>query len=692
MLKKYAGVQDLLSQLQSQWSEAPEEAGGEDEEFNIPQDMFDQLVWEEPASQPEQPTSLPSFISQPKPVPVQPAVQSLPSFITQPVQPKPEDDDVIPSWLPEGWQKDIPSFLGQSKYQKLDLPSFVQRDFPIPKRVPINTVDDAHSLFIALSNKDKAFFHAIDYVQEALEQIHIKGSVKVLADTLGAAIGQLKMLSTQDPSARKAIEILINYFTSETSKLPDVYQERVNKNILSQTDKKERPPQILTSRFLDPGVMFVRQKTLNIMKDQGLDKEAAQAAAKEEWAKVESFVNSINADNEVKSIARSTFAQHLLDGEGWEKAAEIAQRAAAAGADTSGVREKVRQASFDNDDLDDIIEDIANHEIVQSQLDTANVNNPELLNKIIEFGNVSRELNDIVDDQESLLEIDPEDIEKVQSLSNKLTSLSSDVMASDSNQIQSILKEYDQESVLEMVWWVYKVILNKAKDKFGSEGFVENPNISGTELAAAGLGIEDKRRKEKNPDVPGKKRIVDRRKQKEHEKNYTERGGEALLQSKKDYHEKRKQNPEEEKDYKDRQFIRKKDYRLTQSELKAWEKLAYDPVRVQSTIKEIQKLNAQRTLDFYDRINEVWNYPDDIDKIKEVEANLIRNRTYRYQDLLDKLLEDPKADRTVLAELRKNISDVPKYFEQARKIRLNENKVAEIIYFVNSLMKFAQAS
>src|SRR5690606_1450372 len=686
---KNAGVADLLSQLQNQWGEAPEGVD-EEEEFSIPQEMLDQLVWEEPqVAAPQQPASLPSFVTQPK---------SQPSFVTQPVaQPEapramPVEDleDKIPEWIPEGWQKDIPSFLESSKFQPLeDVPSFLKKEYPILKRSPINTIDDAHNLLVSLSKNNKDIFRVIDYVQDALEQIEIKRSSKILADVLGNAIGQLNTLSTDNQDIKKAIYILSSYFSS---KIPIGYEERVNKHILSQTDKRERQPQVLTSKFLDPGTIFVRQKTIKIMKDQGLERDKAENVAQEEWSKIESFVDSISDNPEVQSIAKSTFVQHLLDGEGWEKAAEMSRRAAASGPDTAGIREQIRKASFDIEDIDDVINDLSNPEIVESQLEGSKVNNSELVRQVIEFGNTAKEIKYLIDNTEEGLDVSESVLDRIDNLSNKLISLSNDVLIHNPNELKSVLQEYEGDSVLEMIWWVQNNIISTVRKDCGSEGFVENPNLTAAELASAGLGIEDKRRKEKDTDAPSKKRVVDRRKQKEHDKKYHERAGDALLESKKQFHEKRKQNPEEEKDYKDRQFIRKKDYRLTQRELKAWEDLARNPVRVVSKLREIQKQNAQRTLDFYDRINQIWKYPDDIEKIKSVEANLIRNRTYRYKDLLDKLSEDPTADKTVLVELKKNIEEVPQYFEQARKIKLNENKVAEIIYYINSLLKFAKAS
>lgn len=728
MSKKYAGVADLLSQMQQQWSEAPDDGTEEDEDYGISQEMLDSLVWQEPQSAPEpsaqvpqaNPQGVPSFVTAPESgapkeeeseVPeemlnelIWDKEKDLPSFL----QPKkdqepPQISTEVPEWIPEGWQQDIPSFLQTVPYEEIDAPSFLKKDFPLARESNIETVDDAQDLLVQLSKTDKNVFKAIGYVQEALEQIQLKGEVdlKHLADTLGNAIGLLNLISTDDDDTKDAIKVMTEYLQSEVKKLPEFVQERVNKRFdIATQDKKERKPQVFKSKFLDPGIIFVRQKAIKNMTDEGLSKEDAQKSAEEEWAKVESFVDSISDDEEIKTAAKSTFAQHLLDGEDWDKAAEMARKAATSGPDSSGIRQKIRQASFDNDDLDDIIEDLANPEIVQAQFESAQVQNPELLNQIVEFGNLARELNDIVDEQLPQADADPQTIEKVQNISNKLTSLSSDVMLNDSDQLMSILNAYDEESVLEMLWWVNKVVLSKAKNEFGSEGLAENSEMSGSELEAANLSIENKTKKERDPNAPPRKRKRDV--EKESDKAYRERIKEHGLSDKfyevrRKYHEKRPDETEEEfqvrrKDYNDKQFVKKKDYRLTARELDVWKNLAKNPNRLQSKVNTIRKMNLDRTKEFYDRINSRWKYPDDIDKIKQSESLLMRNRSNRYKDILDELSEDPKSNPEVLEALRQNISDVPKVFEEAKSEKLKSSKVAEVIYMINSFLKFAKAS
>src|SRR5690606_37085211 len=149
---------------------------------------------------------------------------------------------------------------------------------------------------------------------------------------------------------------------------------------------------------------------------------------------------------------------------------------------------------------------------------------------------------------------------------------------------------------------------------------------------------------------------------------------------------------ERRKDYNDKQFVKKKDYRLTARELDVWKNLAKNPNRLQSKVNTIKRMNLDRTKEFYDRINSRWKYPDDIDKIKQSESLLMRNRTNRYKDLLDELSQDPGSNPEALEALRQNISDVPNVFEEARSEKLKESKVAEVIYMINSFLKFANAS
>lgn len=725
MSKKYASVADLLSQMQQQWDESPDDEPEQDEDFSISQDMLDNLVWRDPETAPvssaqvpqANPQDLPSFVTAPQSgtpkeedfnVPeemlnelIWDKEKDFPSFLQSKKKPEkvqPQISTEIPEWIPEDWQQDIPSFLQDVPYEEMDAPSFLKKEFPIAKESTINTVDDAQKFLIQLSKTDKEVFKAIGYVQEALEQIEIKGDLKQLADSLGNALGLLNLISIDDDDSKQSISIIIDHLKSEVNKLPEFVQERVNKRFdVATQDKKERRPQTLKSKFLDPGTIFVRQKVIKNMSDEGLSKEDAQDAAQTEWGKIESFVNELTDDSESQESAKNILVQHLLDGEDWDKAAELARKAATSGSETEAIKDRLNNVSFKDEETDAIISDLSDEESVKEDLNEANITNDNLVNQIVQFAYAAEDLKSITDDIEDIMGVSEKDKEDIEDLSLKMSSIANDILFSNPSEIKSIIDSNPGESVIEQVWWIKNKLVS---NDFKEESFSENPNISGAELESANLSIENKSKKEIDPNAPPRNRK--RKTEKESDKSYRERIKEHGLSDKfyevrRKYHEKKDDETEEEfharkADYNNKQFVKKKDYRFTARELDMWKDLAKNPNRLQSKVKAIQAMNLDRTKEFYDRINQVWKYPDDLDKIKQSESLLIRNRLNRYRDLFDELSQDPTADPEALEALSNNINNVSKTFEEARSEKINENKVAEVIYMINSFLKFAQAS
>src|SRR5690606_4958446 len=129
------------------------------------------------------------------------------------------------------------------------------------------------------------------------------------------------------------------------------------------------------------------------------------------------------------------------------------------------------------DDIDDIINDLSNLEIVNSQLQGSAIDNPELVKQIVDFGNTAKEIKNLMDNTEEALDVDEGVLERIDDLSNKITSLSNDVLLHNPDELKSILQEYEGDSVLEMIWWVQDNIIRTAKKDFGSEGISETPNL-----------------------------------------------------------------------------------------------------------------------------------------------------------------------------------------------------------------------
>lgn len=493
-----------------------------------------------------------SFIEELKPTPVSVPVKQVQQVQQNEQEAQPQSFSFLketPAWYDPSWK--LPSMFQQkSEEQELgDLPGFEEFEFldfpgtqtavkPEPKVTPepkniappeIKPPADLSDFNIAktylLSLKGPLFeglANAIDNVTNLLAASRQNRSQKMLANALGFIIGSIEaLLRNQDSFGKNKDQILQaantvkNFYSEQSTNLDPKFQEKVNEQIVRQVDgPKPRPLQRRSSKFHGENIIFTQNRSIDIMRSEGVTAQQAEEQAQEDWNGIVETVekNGSKFGPGDQATFRAMFAKAMLGGDSYEDAQQyiigLMQRDQT---QKDTFYDGIDPDSESEEDIKDELKDISDEEFVSNELEgVPDEYKTTLIQQIIEFAELAYNLINIGADWEDRIkkqqEMPIELQDKIQEVYNKTIALSGKI----SSTPQDIkLKAYDNGNIFKVVY-IATSIVNEYSETFGIEQVDQTDPIATAEVFDLGLTVQDPTKKpltEEEKNLPQKKRL-----------------------------------------------------------------------------------------------------------------------------------------------------------------------------------------
>jgi len=577
---------------------------------------------------------------------------------------------------------------------------------PVPQVKPIN--DAASAIEYLDKNKTPEVTEATQAFIEADLALHTETDDRNIADALGTAIGKLNALSELSPSifgddanAKSALAILISVIENGIKNLRPEVRSRVNKQYIEQVETtKPRPLQPLTSPWHGAKSRFLRNRTISVIKDQGLDQAQAGQVALDEWNRIVDYVShsSFDLSPEDQITIQGMFAQQLLGGTPWDETERFIK-------DFINIKssqiDMFQNVSVEDDDWQELAPLLKKRSLILSRLNSMPKEEAaELADKFVGFAKLSEGLGKVSESYVEGMRPSEEVIEKAQDIYNRIASLGQQILTTNPVYIQnaqagipdSPSKDRQRPwSLFEEAYAVFKNMSNIAQT-LGIETLVET-DASKIGLQAASLNITNPIHKRKPQAEGGTPRVRDPEKAREDIKRfYAEMAlGEnrpGFLGTKKEWwkkwYEKRPGETDEELQerinvVKEDKRIRDPDYKQNHKEILTWKYLASTGSELSDSqreiISKIKHAHAKRVLALFTRMAESW-LPEEI--LSEIEKDLINRQKVDHSRALKELQRKPGSNQFILQELAKHIESLPEYFRVA-KIQTKNSDIPKLV-------------
>lgn len=590
---------------------------------------------------------------------------------------------------------------------------------------------------------------AMNYADEELRTNY--KNKRLVSTTLALVIAHLRGLIDHAESvfgeskgrSISAVQILIDHFNDEIKKLPHRFQERAASELYKATEGRKRGPiRELKSQWYGPELLFVNNRSIRLMKSAGMSVDEAEKMAQDEWNQLTQLIHGLLHEQsergtykaEEEAELQKLGAQRLLGGGSFDDAKKlVAQHVEAINAgiistENLSMEDDQLKKLFPNVRIDpdanweeDLAKDMTDEDMVKEDLsDLPSEVIDKLAPSIVQFGQQALKfaaLKDAIErgiDEDKMIEAD----DALQMIYDNIEVLASQIFVINPEYINKPLAHEKFEDI----YVVFKSVRAEAKDQ-GLES-ISDRTISSAESVGEGLSID--------PGAPSAKEIDPKynrnprlqrpnegdeeyKARQVHEKELADASrhrylqrmlarGDALgyLERKRQYREQYKLEPrpkETPAQYRSRvqteeemDRIRKPEYKKNKQELVKWRKLATmqtsDVPNLRDKIKQLFVSQENRTQDLYKRIIDSW-LPEST--LNEIEETLQANRISKFQHEYDVIKALSGMNELVLKSMEYLISQIPRYFEDA-KIAVQREKTSYSRITLDWASKFASAA
>lgn len=688
-----------------------------------------------------------SFIEELKPAtpakPEQaPAAQNQPNFeFLEGPEEKPQSFSFLeetPAWYDPSWK--LPSIFQQKAEEpesEEELPGFDEfefLDFPgttkniksetkvreQPKKVVAPSVPDVTStgdlsdfntakkyltslngpLFDGLSN-------AIENVTNLLAANRQNRSQKMLANSLGFIIGSIEaLLRNQDSFGKNKDQILQaantvkNFYSEYSYNLDPKFQEKVNEQIVRQVDgPKPRPLQRRSSKFHGENIIFTQNRSIDIMRNEGVTAQQAEEQAQEDWNGIVETVenNGSKFGPGDQATFRAMFAKAILGGDSYEDAQQyiigLMQRDQTK-KDT--LYDGIDPDSESEEDIKDELKDISDEEFVSNELeDVPDEYKTILTQQITEFAELAYNLINIGADWEDRIkkqqEMPIELQDKIQEVYNKTIAISGKI----SSTPQDIkLKAYDNGNVFKVIY-IATAIVNEYSETFGIEQVDQTDPIATAEAFDLGLTVQDPTKKpitEEEKNLPQKKRIRNKEVEDKARQKYMNlvrfhgdiagyygqrarysamkepamrgRGEERRMETEEEFLARR--NPDQEK-----RRIKNPDRNSIVEEANGWKDIGLSKGDPSEKIKSLRIKHINALTKMWRAVEHSW-LPDSI--LEELVKLRFDDRIQKLTDALNQIKSyPPRSNKEVIQALEEHIKAIPRMWEETKDLVKQES-------------------
>ena len=329
-------------------------------------------------------------------------------------------------------------------------------------------------------------------------------------------------------------------------------------------------------------------------------------------------------------------------------------------------------------------------------------NREQLINLFGKFGRRALEffkLINFIKENSSIDENEKEKAEKLlETVYNKIQNLSIDIFTLNRKYINLAYDEFEDI-------YIVNRSIEAVAEGFGLESVQSTPEISIGQGAEEGLHIADPGNKK--PDVPNPRlkrkdeSVEDYAARQAHEKELADASRHRYLQGilasgdaqgyleRKNQYQLAQRPKESTQDYRNRikkeneiDRIRNPEYKRNKVELVKWRKLAtLANIKPEELKKEALNLMNQqqfRTYDLFKRMNESWISKD---KLDEIEKELMGIRIQTFQKEYDAIKNYKGMNKAILNLLEYVITQIPRYFKEAKEKAHNEKVSSARITF-----------
>lgn len=584
-----------------------------------------------------------------------------------------EDEDLIDSSEDEdlsesiSQQPQIPAWQQQPAWMPTEDIEFDDEDVPFeieelpPKRIDYKNPDEALSYLDSISSKYPIILELISLIHDTYEQMILDEDEKAKIDLLANTTSKLLVL-VNNPStiqetdkqntiecARTILKVLEEYTKGLSKASKDAFTKATTGKL--QVQKQTIPE--YKSKYYGTSLIFVRNRAIKLIKDEGIDIEEGKKKAQEEWDYISKVID-IKANDKTdqqKEQFKTMFAQQVLGGTPLLDAEKFITDYINIGTSHENIFQNVEA---EPDEWQDLIGYLTDKEIIISRLsEIPDDQREDLAQKIFTFGTLSSEIGEITKNLIEGIVLQPQDIEKIQDLYEKIIALG--------QQILTINPEYLKSD--EIFEWVY-IVFQNMEAIVGAIGIdtLTFADTSGAALAASNLNIHTNTRtkrdkalgekpRERDPEVEEKARqaYIERIKSQDNYKKYLD----AQLERR------NAKRPEEETE---RRRIKTRFWSHTNNSKVKWNSLAHNLEVSSSDIQNLNKVFALDVLDLFKKMKQSWLSKIDLDKI---ESELLQHRLVGHTKLLEGLKKDKTANSRVISALNEHIKIIPKFFEQA---------------------------
>lgn len=546
----------------------------------------------------------------------------------------------------------------------------------------IDSVDSAEKYLETLSKNNSELKDLVNTISDAKNSI-ITQSIKVQAKKLGQALYKLKVFSdniknfltseSEMSRAQQAIKLISEFFSQTLNKFPKDIAEKASDFVKSLEPEKERRPQEFTSKWYSPEQIFIRNRSIQIFKDEDLDVKTSEEKSIQEWNLLSDIVDSLDIknNNETKKSLKAKFAEQLLGRTSFDEAKEFITNLSQI--NTTDVFSNVEYS--DEDWLDkEYADNISDDEYAtDAVLILPNQEQQKYKNKIILFGSLSKELGELTKSYVgSGMDVPVEIYDKAQELFEQISPLAQEILTLDSKILQS-------DELYSQIYIVFNNMKTIAEEigldtmtqvEIGEEGGVGIINPIGDKI----------------PGQPGKPRKRKEETERRAREKYIERikkdnmYGE-YLKLKREQLEKRKQdNPELARKTKEKASVRDRYYINLQKILNHLKTLAASKDQ-----DAVQKAQVQKAL-FQKEISNMFSRLSSANLLKEekeqIERELQSTTILTIQKAISFLINQTKEQQTSNVGVSRR-----KYINQDIINILSEIKNSVVIYFDNAKSK-----
>jgi hypothetical protein len=677
-----------------------------------------------------------------KPAPVPAAVQPSFEFLTEEPEEKPQNFSFLeetPAWYDPSWK--LPSMFQQKAEEQEpedDLPGFEEfelLDFPgtptvvkpepkvtpepksvvAPPAVPeikppadLSDFNTAKSYLLSLKGTlFDGLTNAIDNVTNLLAASRQNRSQKMLANALGFIIGSIEALLRNQDSFGKNKEQIVQaantvkeFYSEQSANLDPKFQEKVNEQIVRQVDgPKPRPLQRRSSKFHGENVIFTQNRSIDIMRNEGVTAQQAEEQAQEDWNGIVETVekNGSKFSPGDQATFRAMFAKAMLGGDSYEDAQQyiigLMQRDQTK-KDT--FYDGIDPDSESEEDIKDELKDISDEEFVSNELEgVPDEYKTTLTQQITEFAELAYNLLNIGADWEDRIkkqqEMPIELQDKIQEVYNKTIALSGKI----SSTPQDIkLKAYDNGNIFKVVY-IATAIVNEYSETFGIEQVDQTDPIASAEAFDLGLTVQDPTKKpltEEEKNLPQKKRIRNKEIEDKARRKYMDlvrfhgdiagyygqrarysamkepamrgRGEERRMETEEEFQARR--DPAQEK-----RRIKNPDRNAIIEETNGWKDIGLSKGNPREKIKTLRQKHINTLMKMWRSVEHSW-LPDSI--LEDFIKLRLDDRVTKLTDALNQIKSyPPRANKEVIKALEEHIQAIPKMWEETKDLVKQES-------------------